>query len=294
MELVVVEETDDPRPLAGVRYISHPIANRGISYARNLAVANASGDLLAFVDDDCVISDGWLNRLLEPFSEESVVGVQGGVTVPEYSNAIGWAESLLGFPGGGIARVIRAKGQNQETREISTLNCAYRRWVIERIGGFDENLTLGSEDYLLAKRACLYGRCLFVPAAWVYHAARGRLEAIWPWFSRRGRAEMQLVLSGKLQEKSVTSTLTKSVTLKVLPLFLAGVLFPRLLFPLLMTAAVTYYLVQLARHFKVWKSASAPLSAILLLPVVRFIMDSAMDWGRLRGIGLNEKFPGHL
>jgi hypothetical protein len=105
---------------------------------------------------------------------------------------------------------------------------------------------------------------------------------------------MQLVLSRKLQEKSVTSTLTKSVTLKVLPVFLAGILFPRFLFPLLMAAAVTYYLVQLARHFKVWKNTSAPLSAILLLPVVRLIMDSAMDWGRFRGIGINEKFPGHL
>ena len=65
-EVVVLEETDNPSPINGVHYISHPIANRGFPYARNLAVAHASGNILVFLDDDCVISDGWLDHLLSP------------------------------------------------------------------------------------------------------------------------------------------------------------------------------------------------------------------------------------
>ncbi len=193
IEIVVVEETNTPSPIEGVNYIPHPVADRGFPFARNMAIQHASGDILVFLDDDCMIQGDWLTHLLDVFENPDVVGAQGGVTVPKTSNAIGWAESILGFPGGGIARIVQAKGESQTTKEISTLNCAYRKWVIEKVGGFDENMTLGSEDFLLAKQACLHGRCLFVPDALVYHKARGSLEKIWQWFVRRGRAEIRLV-----------------------------------------------------------------------------------------------------
>lgn len=154
-EIVVVEETAHPKPIDGTRYIAHPIANLGIPFARNLALANATGQIIVFVDDDCILADSWLDALIEPILEDkTVVGTQGGVTVPETSNAIGWAESLLGFPGGGITRVLQANGQHRRTKEVSTLNCAYRRLVLEKTGGFNERLKVGGEDYLLAKQAC--------------------------------------------------------------------------------------------------------------------------------------------
>lgn len=157
-EVVVVEETDSPEAMNGVQYIPHPRAGRGIAFARNLALKNASGDIIVYLDDDCIIHDGWLDGLLVPFEDDSVVGLQGGVTVPESTNAIGWVESILGVPGGGILRVLQAKNQIQETKEISTLNCAYRRWVIDRVGGFEKKLKVTGEDYLLAKQACQHGR----------------------------------------------------------------------------------------------------------------------------------------
>jgi glycosyltransferase involved in cell wall biosynthesis len=89
-DVVVVEETNHPRPLQGVKYIPHAVANRGIPYARNLALASARGDIIVFLDDDCTIHDGWLKNLLDPFRDESILGVQGGVNVPESTCAIGW------------------------------------------------------------------------------------------------------------------------------------------------------------------------------------------------------------
>jgi len=53
--------------------------------------------------------------------------------------------------------VIQAEGEIQETREISTLNCAYRRWVIHQVGGFVKQLKITGEDFVLAKQACQYG-----------------------------------------------------------------------------------------------------------------------------------------
>lgn len=281
-EIVVVEETHKPAPIDGVKYISHPVLNRGIPYARNLAVTQASGEIILFLDDDCLITENWFDTLVEPFQDDTVVGVQGGVTVPFGTNSFGWAESILGFPGGGIRRVVEAKGEIGETTEISTLNCAYRKWVIEKVGGFDENLTLGSEDYLLAKQACLYGRCLFVPNALVFHEPRGSLKKIWRWFVRRGRAEMRLVKLRRIEETNLGSILRRSITCKFILVVLVGVFSPGFFTALLVLALLAYAILQFVRYFGPWKLSKAPLTTFFLLPLVKLVMDLATDWGRVR------------
>ena len=196
LEIVAVEETDSPRPIEGVKYVAHPVANRGIPYARYLALSNANGRIIIFLDDDCIIREGWLDNLLRPLNDDSIVGVQGGVCVPDDTNPLGWAESILGLPGGGIRRVHLSKGKTQDTREISTLNCAYRRWVIDEVGGFEKQLKITGEDYLLAKQACNYGRCVYVPDAMVSHKARGTLRNI--------SIQSRRIISGRQRGRSIS------------------------------------------------------------------------------------------
>jgi GT2 family glycosyltransferase len=282
-EVVVVEETNDPSSISKVRYISHPIANRGFPYARNLAVANASGNIIVFLDDDCVISDDWLNHLLSPFTDSSVVGAQGGVVVPESSNAIGWAESILGFPGGGIRRVHQAKGEIQETTEVSTLNCAYRKWVFNKVGGFDERLRYGGEDYLFAKNACDHGRCVFVPSAVVFHDPRGSPGSIFFWFYRRGRAEFSLARTGWQMKEFISYWLRSSLLLKIFLLFVLGsVVSAKAL--VLCASLVLYYVVTFFRYYRYCKGCGAPFAAFMILPLVKLVMDLAMDCGRFRSL----------
>ena len=283
-EIVVVEETDYPLPIDGIRYIPHPVCNRGIPYARNLALANAKGNIVVFLDDDCQIYDGWLDKLLQPFDDFSVVGIQGGVTAPDSTNAIGWAESILGFPGGGISRILKANRKVQETREISTLNCAYRKWVIQEVGGFDDRLKFGGEDYVFAKLACNYGRCLFVPEATVNHEARGSLIKIWQWFSRRGLADVDVIRIVLQSDRTFLTLIKSSLTIKLFT-FLLTVLFSPyfngFLIPLIL---LMYVFFQYARYFGAWRSSKAPFSALIVLPLVKVVMDIGMDWGRIRGL----------
>jgi glycosyltransferase involved in cell wall biosynthesis len=279
-EIVVVEETDNPIQIDGIRYIPHPIANRGIPYARNLALANATGEIIVFLDDDCRIRNGWLDNLLEPFKDDSVVGVQGGVTVPNETNAIGWAESILGFPGGGIRRAWEAKGKNQDTREISTLNCAYRKWVIDKVGGFEGRLKLTGEDYILAKQACNFGRCLFVPKAMVSHESRGNMIKIWHWFVRRGRGDIDVIRVGNWQRVSLGWLIKSSLSIKLSFLIMMSIVFTDWAIIFTFFALLAYGVFQYGRHFKVWKNTEASIMAFLLLPVVKLTMDMAMDWGR--------------
>jgi GT2 family glycosyltransferase len=284
-EVVVVEETDDPHPLTGVRYISHPITDRGFPYARNLAVANASGDLLAFLDDDCVISNGWLNRLLKPFEDPTIVGVQGGVSVPDSSGAVGWAESILGFPGGGIRRVCQARGNLQDTKEVSTLNCAYRRWVFDKVGGFDGSLLHGGEDYLFAKNAREHGRLLFIPDAVVFHHPRGNLVDIFLWFYRRGRAEFGLAQTGWQVKEFLSYWLRSSLILKILLLFAMASLVSATLLILCASLGI-YYVITVLRYYGYCRGYRVPFAAFMILPLVKIVMDLGIDCGRFRNLFL--------
>ncbi len=285
-EIVAVEETNDPAPLEGVNYFPHPVKNYGFPYARNLSVAKSTGEIVVFIDDDCRIRNRWLDNLLEPFRDESVVGVQGGVTVPEGTNAIGWAESILGFPGGGVKRIIASGGHVQDTIEISTVNCAYRRGVVEAVGGFDGRLKLGGEDYLLAKKACRHGKCLYVPEALAAHRARGNLVQIWRWFVRRGRAETDMVRSKEYKESGWGSVLRSSLTFKLILISLFGLFFPVRFIYIILAAIIFYLGLQYGRNFSVWKKTRAPLKTFIIIPFVKLTMDFATDAGRMKGIGL--------
>jgi len=79
-EITVIEETDIPTAIEGVRYIQLPVHNRGIAYARNQALKYSKGEITIFIDDDCDPTENWMDFLLEPFENPSVIGVQGGVS----------------------------------------------------------------------------------------------------------------------------------------------------------------------------------------------------------------------
>jgi len=282
VEIIVVEETESPKTPEGVKYAPHPVRNLGIAFARNLALENASHDLIVFVDDDCRVAPDWLGKLVRPLVENpEVLGVQGGVTVPEGTNATGWVETLLGFPGGGVNRIHQAKGRVQETTEISTLNAAYRKQAVLDAGSFDEAARFGGEDYLLAKRVAQSGQLMFVPDAVVQHAARGSISAIWRWFMRRGKAESIMVQSGLLAQGGVSYLFRASLLLKLLlvfPFTLWLGLWPLLALLLLYAGAVWW------RLFWVWHDANVPKTAWFVAPMVKACMDIAADVGRLQGL----------
>jgi GT2 family glycosyltransferase len=283
-EIVVAEETDEPRPIEGVRYFPHPVKNLGFPYARNLSIEKSTGEILVFVDDDCQIQDAWLEKLIRPFHDPSVVGVQGGVTIPDGSNAVGWAESILGFPGGGIRRIIHSFGQVQDTIEVSTLNCAYRRWVLETVGGFNGRLKWGGEDYLLAKKACQHGKCLFVPYALVAHRPRGDVRSIFQWFVRRGRADIGVIGSREYAGANWGSLLRSSLTLKWIVISMFFLFAPGGLAYMVPAFFLLYFFMQYCRSFSIWRKSKAPFKSFVILPFVKLIMDFAADVGRLKGI----------
>jgi GT2 family glycosyltransferase len=280
VEVVVVEETARPQAIPGVRYVALPVEGRGFAHVRNRAVDAAKGSLLVFVDDDCQVERGWLDALLAPMADPAVAGTAGAVLVRD-CNAIGYAENILGFPGGGLRYLAAAGGRVVPTTFLSTCNCVYRRAAVEAVGGFPALASLGAEDSLLAERVTARWPCRYAPDAVVYHKPRQRLGAIFPWFVRRGRAEMR-ILPAKARPAATLLALTRGsvlLRLAVAAAVAAGLPWPLVLtLPLLVAA---YYAALLRRFAFAWRYPTHR-RGFWLAPVVRVIADAGAEVGRLR------------
>jgi len=282
VEIVVVEETARPQPIAGVRYVPLPPEGRGFAHVRNRAVDVAKGSLLVFVDDDCEVERGWLEALLAPMADPAVAGTAGAVLVRD-CNAVGYAENILGFPGGGLRYLAAAGGRVVPTRFLSTCNCVYRRAAIEGVGGFSPLASLGGEDSLLAERISARWPCRYAPGAVVYHKPRQRLAAIFPWFIRRGRAELR-ILPGKARPGAVVLALVRGSTL--LRLAAAALVLAWLPWPVAVTlpvALAAYYGALLSRFAFAWRYPTHR-GGFWLAPLVRVIADAGAEVGRLREV----------
>lgn len=282
-EVVVVEEADEdlatPWP-AYLRYIRIPRRNLGYGYARNRVIKECRHPLIAFLDDDCQPFPDWLACLVPHFEDEKVAGVAGAVLTKD-TTAIGYAEVVLGFPGGGVKRIAQTKGDVAPTRFLSTCNCAYRKAVLDEVGGFQAD---ASEDYELAERITTRYACLYTTKAKVYHKARGNLKAIFWWFFRRGRQQVYLIRAFKKDRASrMFWNLTTSFILRVfIGLALATAIGGW--FGSIFLAALYYGV--LVRRFAYGQRYFNVPGLNFVVPLVKITMDVAFDCGKAWQLGV--------
>ena len=139
--------------------------NSGPAVARNVAWRNSSAPIIAFTDDDCRPTSGWLEAGVRAIRREASITV--GATNPDPAQL-----HLMG-PLSRTMRVIHA-------RFAPTCNVFYLREDLEAVGGFDESFRIPvGEDTDLAWRVHRSrGRELrFSPDALVYHDVRRRTFA---------------------------------------------------------------------------------------------------------------------
>lgn len=281
-EIVVVEEGESPRSLPGVHYVHLPPRGLGFGYARNVGVREAQGEILAFLDDDCVAEAGWLDALVAPFRDGSgILGVAGAVLVRD-CGPIGYAENILGFPGGGLRYLHGAGGRVVPTRHLSTCNCAYRREAVLRAGGFPEAARRGGEDFLLAEQVSRLGPCVYAPAATVYHRPRGRLEAIFGWFARRGESEIALLRATAARGPFLRFLLRSSWTLRAALLLALLAAWPAL--ALLLVPAAAAYAAAMLWRYRFARAYPSHRLGWWLVPIVKGVMDLGTEWGRWRAL----------
>ncbi|WFR66459.1 glycosyltransferase [Curtobacterium flaccumfaciens] len=184
----VVAAIADPR----VRYVLE--ARPGVSRARNAGLALATGDVVAFVDDDVVVDRGWLRAIAAAHERDDDVWCVTGLvpsgelrspTQRYFDERVTWARNLE-------RRVYRVSEPPPDEPLFpfavgsygTGANMSVRRGPVLALGGFDVALGPGSparagEDPDLFTRVLLAGGALAVePAAVVWHEHRSDRAAL--------------------------------------------------------------------------------------------------------------------
>jgi GT2 family glycosyltransferase len=130
--------------LPGVRYAHEP--KPGLNFARNRAIRE-SGELLAYVDDDVVVDDGWLEGLKAAWAENPDAGLFTGPILPD--ELVTDAQVLFEERGGFSHNFAKTRlDPDRKTRDCYYYgfgcNMVLKRDLLREIGGFDEALDTGS------------------------------------------------------------------------------------------------------------------------------------------------------
>ncbi len=282
LEIVVVEEADSPQEIEGVKYVFIPYKERmDFGYARNVGVKNTTHSIIAWTDDDCIVDKNWLKELASCFNG-NIVGVAGAVLVRN-TNAIGYCENVLGFPGGGLKKIHMTKGKIITTEQLSTCNCAYRKRLFEEIGYFKEDTPYSGEDYDFAQRVIRKYKCLYNPKAVVYHKPRESLWRIFRWFNRRGICETYLIkMKTNRLIPHIWYNIKTSLIIRLIILVFILYLLGQNKLGVYLTLFIIYYLVILFRYRFQLRSLKK-VKVFFLTPIVKLTMDLGMEWGKILG-----------
>ncbi len=161
--------------------------NQGLSAARNLGMEAATGEIVAYLDDDAYPDTDWLTYLADAFLKTDYVGIGGPNIAPPGDGRI--ADCVANAPGGPVHVLI----SDDVAEHIPGCNMAFRRPALEAVNGFDPQFRVAGDDVDLCWRLQARGGTLgFSPAAMVWHHRRNSVRAYWRQQRGYGRAEAQL------------------------------------------------------------------------------------------------------
>lgn len=164
-----------------VKTFTNP-TNRGFAGGNNDGARHATGEVLVFLNNDTVPVGNWLDRLLAPFNDPTVVAtgprsnfVSGPQMVEDTDYMVNRLAGLKGFVHQWEAE---HNGHVEPLSRLVGFCLAVRRSVYEAIGGFDEAFVIGGfEDDDLCRRLAAHGQLLMVHDAYVHHHGHVSFDA---------------------------------------------------------------------------------------------------------------------
>jgi mycofactocin system glycosyltransferase len=192
LDVLVVDDGSDPpvRVPDGVRLVRLP-ESLGPGAARNAGAREGRGELIAFIDSDCVAEPAWLERLVPELADPDVAAAGGRVLGVRDAT---WLERYEAARSPLDLGTARASARPQEpVPYLVTANVVVRRAAFEAVGGFDESLRCG-EDVDLSWRLSAAGhRLVYRPSARVGHRHRGRIREFTQTRARYAASEAALL-----------------------------------------------------------------------------------------------------
>jgi glycosyltransferase involved in cell wall biosynthesis len=191
-EVIVVDSSSDKTPdIIRSRYPSvqchHFDRKTDPGTARNFGVSLAQGEILLFIDSDCIARPGWLYRLVSLHRQVKYGIVGGAVENANPGSVVSLSSYVAEF--GDCLPAMR----EGPTRHLPTCNISYKRRIFEKYGGFDPRY-YPQEDYHFHWRLGKAGEEIyFDPDARVAHHHRTRWRSYFAHQRRIGQVTSRVL-----------------------------------------------------------------------------------------------------
>lgn len=178
--------------------------NRGFAGGNNDGIRAATGTIIVLLNNDTLVTPGWLSGLRETLLMDRSIGLVGPV-----SNYVG-NEQRIFARGSTPAEILRegeswthiSAGDSFQTERLGFFCVAFRRELVERVGFLDESYGLGfyeDDDYCLRVSNAGY-RLVCREDLFVYHRGSASFEKA-PDLTRQLLARNRRLLEGKIGGK---------------------------------------------------------------------------------------------
>jgi cellulose synthase/poly-beta-1,6-N-acetylglucosamine synthase-like glycosyltransferase len=288
LEVLVADgmSTDATREIVRSLQNGHPqvrlIDNLGriVPTGLNAAMAQARGDIIVRVDGHCEIAPDYVRRCVDHLLHDGVDGVGGPLeTIGDtlLAKAIATAMSSTFGVGGSAFRTVSNKTMLADTVAFP----AYTRRIMDKAGGFDEELVRNQDDEYNYRLRKLGGKILLAANVQARYYSRTSLRSLWRQYFQYGYWKVRVLQKHPRQMQPRQF---------VPPLFVAALLFTLLLTPISPIAACLFGLAIVGSYLVVNLAASVLAARqtkwrlLPHLPIIFTVLHLSYGLGFLTGL----------
>jgi glycosyltransferase involved in cell wall biosynthesis len=164
--------------------------NMGLSFARNVGMQQATGQIIVYTDSDCEADEDWLYYIALSMVRSKHGGMGGPNLIPDEGS---WIADCVGLSPGGPTHVMI---DDRTAEHVPGCNMAFWRDIAMKVGGFDSQFRKAGDDVDFIWRLQHLGYTIgFSPAAQVWHYRRNTIQAYLK--QQRGYGEAEALLKFK-------------------------------------------------------------------------------------------------
>jgi len=197
-EVIVVEDGSTDATAAVVEEFDVQVVatpGLGLSGARNVGLAAATGEIVAYIDDDAYPDPHWLTYLAIAFADNPQFAAVGGPNLSPPDDGV-VADCVANAPGGPVHVLL----DDDVAEHIPGCNMAFRREALLAVDGFDAQFVTAGDDVDVCWRLQEAGEVIgFYPAAVVWHHRRRSVRTFWR--QQRGYGRAEALLEAKWPER---------------------------------------------------------------------------------------------